>query len=351
MFSNPTTPLSTMNEGIVTSVDAIRLVANITTTTGQKLVGVPWMMPTGGSTRGSDTCTPHMGDRVVIDSGLGHPMIIGYLPKMQTSESAFPPVISSGSTVVDTGNYTTAQSGNSVPNQNKPQDMVSGDRVIGSFGGGLLAILRGGSLLMKSSSLASIFISKMDDLVKIVSRNFVHFSDVCTDVMRNIGGRVFRYTGYANNFRDSTLENYSLNFYYGDTALAEIAKSSATSSGAATNTIVYKEQVLSSGTETFHRTLDLTAGEQVVVTAGGTHTSISQTGTQVVIDYNGQNTVTVSNDTITLNFNNQQTVVVNGDSITLHHNSGAQTQLTSDGVFNTFSGHFANITSGGVQLG
>jgi hypothetical protein len=367
MFSNPATPLATMNEGLVTSVDSVRLVANVTTTTGQRLVGVPWLMTTGGSTRGSDTATPHMGDRVVIDSGLGHPMIIGYLPKMQTSESAYPPSIASG-TSIDTGNYTTAQAGNSVPNQNKPTDMVVGDRVLGSFGGGIVAILRGGSLLFKSSSLASIFVSKMDDLVKIVSRNFIHFSDVCSDVMRNIGGRVFRYTGYANDFTDATTENYSLNFYYGDTVMAEAVKSSATGSGGAANTILYKEQLLNAGVETFHRTLDMVGDKEEVITVGGITTTISQTGSQIVLNYdnkqivtinadlielnfNNQQTVTVTANNIELNYNNQQTVNLTGSDITLTHSSGAETQLTSSGVFNTFGGHFANVTAAGVQLG
>jgi hypothetical protein len=351
MFGNPAKIDPSKLEGTVTAVDTDRLVANVTTLTGQKLIGVPWLIPTGGSTRGSDSCTPHMGDRVYIDSGLGHPVIIGSLPKWQTGDNSFPLSIDSGTSLVDTGNFTTATSGNAVPNQNKPQDMLQGDRVLGSFGGGMIAILRGGSLLLKSSSLASIFVSKLDDVVKIVSRNWIHFSDVATDVMKNIGGRIYRYTGYTNDFTNSKEENYQLNLYYGDTALAEVAKSGTVSSPPATNTIIFKEQIEGTSNELYHRTLDLTGNVEILITGAGGTTRIVQQGALLTLSCNDQNTITIDPNQIKAQINGGNQVTLTSNEINLQHTSGAQTQLTSSGAMTTFGGHFCNVTAGGVQLG
>lgn len=349
MFGNPQKPVSSLNEGIVTAVDTERMSANVTTLTGQRLTGVQWAIPIGGSTRGSDSCTPHMGDRVVIDSGLGHPMITMSLPKWQTSDNAFPLSIDSGQALIDTGNFTTAGSGNAVPNQSKPQDMLQGDRVLGSYGGGLMAILRGGSVLMKSSALASILVSKLDDTIKMVSRNFTHFTDVCTDVVRNVSGRVYRYVGYTNDFSNSADENYQLNFYYGDTALAEAVKSG--SSGSATaNTTIFKEQI-SGDNELYHRTLDITGNVEILLTGSAGTSRIVQQGQLITISVNDKNTITIDPNQIQALIDGGNQITLTSSSINVQHSGGAQTQLTSSGITNTFSGHFMNVTSAGVQLG
>jgi hypothetical protein len=345
MFNNPSKIDSTYDEGTVSEVDPIRFFCKVKTIRGQNLNQVQWLQNSGGSNRGGDRATPTMGDRVMLNNALGYPVIIGYLPKLQTSDNAFPVNIDTGEQAADTGNFSSAGV-NAINDQNKAGDMAVGDRIIASNGGGMLAVLRGGSLLLRSSRLAEIFISKWDDVVRIVSRNFEHFTDVSSDIVKNIKGRVYRYTGYAATDSAARSETYMYNLYYGDTALAEAVKTDYQNitTAPAASTIIFKEEVPAM----MYRTVDGVSGEVFQVVG---QTTIHQTATAVTVDFGGNHIATWDGSQITLSYENAQIVTLTGSVIDLKHSSGAEVLLDNTGVSSTFNGHYIKVTSGGVQMG
>lgn len=353
MFRNPVKPSPLVDEGTVVQVDSQRSVCKVQTLSGQNLDGVPWLMPVGGASRGGDRVTPHLGDRVHLSYGLGYPIITGCLPRLQTADNTFPLSIDSGQQLVDTGNYT-ADGVYSVADQHKPKDILNGDRVIASVGGGMIAILRAGSVLLRSSRLSEIFISKWDDLVRVMSRNWEHFTDISTDIIKNFRGRIYRYTGYASSFSNSTTENYQYQLYYGDTALAEAVKSAYQNppgSLPATNNIIFKEQIAGSSGELMHRTLDLSGDEEVyITTGGGVFMRIKTSGSQATISYGDQNTITVNGTEIDIKHQSgaEWTMDANGIRSTF---AGGEINQSSSSISTTFSGHFVTVDSGGVHLG
>jgi hypothetical protein len=354
VFRNPIKPSNKKDEGDVIQVDPIRGVCKVKTLSGQNLDGVLWGLPIGGASRAGDRVTPTLGDRVVVSYELGYAVIEYCLPRLQTSDNTFPLSIDTGAQIVDTGNYT-ADGVTSIGDQNKPKDMLSGDRILASIGGAMIGLLRGGSLLLRSSRLSEIFLSKWDDLVRIVSRNFEHFTDVSTDITKNFRGRIYRYIGYTNTFANSTIENYQYQQYYGDTAAAEYIKSNyqnaSVGSVPAINTIIFKEQVAnSSGTEVMHRTLDLTGNQEILVTGGGALTRIVQTGAQITLSFNDQNTVTINTSEIDLKHNSGAEVTCDANGVRGIFGSG-ELNLSSSGSKLSFGSHFVNVDSGGVHLG
>lgn len=199
MFSNPIKTSNLVDEGTVVQVDPIRCFCKVKTLNGQTLHSVQWLLPSGGSTRGSDRITPLVGDRVMINTGLGYPVIMGFFPRVQTADGATPLKIDAGEALVDMGSYS-PEGSTTWGDQNKPKDFVHGDRIISSIGGGILGILRGGSLLLRASRGSEILLSKFHTLVRIASRNWEHFTDVSSDVVKNFKGKVYRYVGYAPTF-------------------------------------------------------------------------------------------------------------------------------------------------------
>lgn len=354
---NTSSPVDkSFEEGSVTEIDSIRKVCKVKTLRGQNLTGVKWLLGSGGGSRSGDHKSPILGDAVMITFGLGYPLITGYLPKPLETINTFPLSIDTGEILVDTGNY--SDSGrNVIGDANCPKDTLVGDRVFTSTGGGILALLRGGSILLKSTSLAQIFISKFDDLVRIVGRNLEIFTDVSSQVIKNIGGRVYSYTGYAINSNDAKVENYSFHQYAGDTALAEGVKTDYqnVTTLPTQNNIIYKEQVSTGNgggaTETLHRTLALDGTHDLVITGGGNFTRIKSTNGQVQITFNDINVITVNSSTISLSKGGVPISVVLTDSSIVSTFNGAVHTLDSNGVFSTFSGHYCNVTAAGVQLG
>lgn len=356
MFNNPVKPDSRQDEGTVMQIDLRRQACKVVTLNGQKLDNVQWLQPYGGNDRHGDRITPRMGDRVMLSYGLGYPIIVGFLPRLQSGTGSFPLNIDGGQDPVDTGNYAPGTPG-LTGDASKPQDMLLGDRVIGSQGGGMIGLLRAGSVLLRSSRASEIFLSRLGDLVRVVSRNFEHFTDASTEVVRNYKGRIYKYVGFSNLFSKAKVEDYQYHQYYGDTAIAEAVKSSYSSysgSPPEATAVIFKEQVtgaLKEGSgEVMRRTLDLAGTEEVVVTNGESFTRMRST-----------------NGVITLGFGDQHTILIDKDKIKIHHAGGGDItmtssgivstfgngniQMTSSGINSTFSGHFCNITGSGVSLG
>lgn len=351
MFNNPVIPSKLIDEGTVMQVDPLRSVCKVITSMGQRFDQVRFSLPAGGSSRGGDRVTPVFGDRVKLDYSLGYPVISGFLPKTQLADNTFPVSIDSGAQLIDTGNF--ASDGvNAIDDQNKPKDILAGDRVISATGGGVLAVLRSGSIIVRSSKLSEIYLSKWGDLVRIVSRNWEHFTDVCSDVVRNIHGSVYRYIGYANSFDAAKSESYQYHEYYGNVAMAEATKTNyktTVPAGGAPSGVIYKQQITGSGQ--MYRTLSLDGSQEVWISSGGTFTRMNSDGSQLKLSFGDSHTVTIDTNHIFLDFGGAQTVEISGDKIEFIHSGGAKTTIDSTGSKTTFSGHFCNVTAGGVQLG
>lgn len=349
MFMNTTKPDRSADEGIVAQIDPIRKLCRVKTLSGQNLNSVRWTETCGGSGRAGDRSTPNVGDHVYLDYRLGYPIVAGYLPKVQSSENAFPLVIDSGSFEADTGNFSSGGQA-TWADQNKPKEMLDGDRVIATDGGAMLALLRYGTAIVKASPLAQVIVSKIDDTVRIVSRNFEHYTDVGSDVIRNIGGRVYRYISYTNNFGSSRNGSYQYSQFIGDTALAEAVKDDyLLSSSAAATTVIFKEQV-KQGSHIVERSLTLDGTETVSISDGATHTTRTSTAGQMVLDFNAQNKITVNNDLIKLERSDGATVTMTPDGITMVYQNGT-INMHDAGVDTLFGSHYVKVNNGGVQLG
>lgn len=391
LFSNPAPSDDSLLEGIVTGVDAIRFVCQVKTVHGQPMTGVTWLLPTGGSGRSGNHILPKLNDRVVISTGLGYPIIIGFLPS-PTDRETFPVPIDNNNKTLDTGNYLYSYEVNAT-NAEKPQDLHIGDHVTTSEGGGLVGTLRGGSFLAKASRLAQIFVTKYDDLVRIVGRNFEVFSDCCMDVTASVRGAVYRYIGYGTGLSDARQDTYTYEEFYGNTAASEALKGAyvqATSdavpvhngivrkyhAGAMTETLADGGELIrtTSGIIMKHNTsmYQITADGSSIVTVTGPSIVITQTGgstvtvdaSQIKAERSGGSSVTITDSSIvatkgasTATIQDANTTIVNGsstmtvasDSITAVN--GGATLTVKDGQSSLMvGGHGVQVSSGGVSF-
>jgi hypothetical protein len=328
MFNNPTTPRYSLEEGTVIQIDHIRFLCKVRTTRGQILDAVTWVIPVGGSNRSGDRLLPMMGDRVLVEFGLGYPIIMGFLPRLQTQDGVNPISIVDDDSPPDTGNYS-PEGGSVWADQNKPANLTTGDRIISSIGGNMLALLRSGLTIIRGSRSAEIVLSPLFSLVRVVSRNWEHFTDASTDVIKNYKNKVYRYVGYARTFLNAKIEAYNLHFYYGDVKAAETIKANYNnySGNPASDNTIYKEQITgplaSSGTgELMRRILDIDGSEEVNITNGNQFAK-----------------VTTKNDQLVLNWNNQCSITVKESEVHLIHKDGADILMNSSGIVNTFNAH------------
>lgn len=351
LFSNPVRPDSSIEEGTVLQVDSVRSTCKVKTIQGQILLDTQWLLPSGGSGRGSDRITPSLGDRVMLNYGLGYPVIIGFLPRLQSSGEAFPLPIGDGNPPIDDGTFA-SELGTS-GDKNKSKDFIAGDRVISSPGGSLLALLRGGAALLRAGKSAEIFLSNFNSLVRIVSRNWSHFTDVSSDYIRNFQGRIYRYVGYSKVFSESKNEDYKLHFYYGDVKAAEAVKTHAdTFSGSiSTDALIYKEQVTRTTPplEFMKRTLTDTGEQELVIKNDSHFTRITNTAEQVTVTWNDQNIIVINEAQISVTHKDGATLVLNDTSITGTLGAGV-IQISDGSTVLTNHSHSVTITSGGVDI-
>ena len=360
-------------------VDAIREVCRVVTMKGQKLDSVYWLRPYGGNERQGDFYTPRVGDRAVIEYGLGYPVIVGYLPRPQTGDQSFPLDLDSGQRLVDTGTYASSM-GFLTSNASKPKDSLLGDRLITSQGGGLMGVLRAGSTILRSSKAAEIFTSRLKDLVRIVSRNFEHFTDLSTNVYKNIRGRVYRYYGLSRTYGKTKDGVFNYRQYHGDVELAEAIKDDYVTLPDTLpdyipmgeddgGPIIFKEQVADDdGTELMHRTVSILGQEDTRVTNGLGFSHSLLTSKQLYLSFNDQNeiiltdpkieviqrmghTITLTDGAIVVDHASGGMATLNGSTVELTYPGGASVKLDGSGVYSTYNGHFCNVTGSGVQLG
>lgn len=375
MFNNPIRPTNDVEEATVTEVDLNGKLCKVKTSSGKNLKGISFIYPMGGANRGGIRGTPTLGDRVLIDSRLGFPCIAAYLPRLQGVDNTFPIAIDTGEELVETGSFSPA-GGEVILDMNSPSDAVVGDQLISSVGGGVIAMLRGGSILLRSSRLAEIFISKWDDVVRVTARNFELFTDLSSETIKNMGGSLYRYAGYAQKFADTKIENYLFNQYWGNVVQGLSSQANYINDTAlAPDDRIYKEQIVDAagGNELMYREIHLTGEVDVKVsTPGGTTSQIKQTNNstlittttgggqpftkmyqtpaQVTVSFNDTNIVTINTSEIQMSFGGNPTLTMDANGIRAIF-GGAEINMSSSGIACTYSGHFMNVTSSGVQTG
>lgn len=341
MFNLPTPVDPSIEEGTVVQVDPIRAICKVKTMRGQILHHVTWVTPIGGSNRGADRFCPHMGDRVILSYGLGYPLILGSFSKLQLEEGSSPLVIHTGEQTPSTGNY--SPEGNLVHgDQNKPRDMIHGDRLLSSIGGAFLGLLRLGTVVIRSSRVSEILLSKLQRLVRIVSSNWEHFTDMSSDVIRNFKGSAYRYSGYSKSLDQAKNEDYQLHFYYGNVATGELVKTTYnTISGAAVSPastpILYKQQVTQriSGvvTEKMRYTTNDVGEEETWISDGNQFVRVVKTAGQ-----------------ISLRWNDETYLTIDSTKIQAHHKDGANIVMNSSGIVSTFQSGTVNMSSGSIEV-
>lgn len=354
MFSNSHTPNPSFDEGTVTQVDVRRGFCKVKAVSGRNIEAVKWGKSSGGSSRSGIRDNPVVGDYVAITYGLGYPLIFTFLDKVQSStEEVFPLNIVSSQATPDTGNYSQS-SDLAVGDANKPSDLTSGDKIISSEGGGILAALRSGSVLFRSSKTCQLFLSKLGDVGKLITRNWEHYTDVSTDIVRNFQGRVYRYLGYSNDFLQAKVEDYRYHQYLGDVSVAEAVKAnylSPPSTIPGKGPLLFKEQITdSSGQELMRRTLSETGDEERYITGGGQFTRAQASSSQVIISYGDKNTFTINDPVIKLEREDGAVFVMDASGIRATFKEG-EINMSSSSVSTTFGGHYLTVSASGVQMG
>lgn len=118
-----------------------------------------------------------------------------------------------------------------------PRDMFAGDKVFTGERGSLFGMLKSGTFIAKASGLAQLLISRMDDLLRIVSRNYEMFSDAMTHYSVNLSGRVYTYQSHFKNQSSSRADSPDYYEVFGDVAAGDIAKEKYLEDGLSLNPV------------------------------------------------------------------------------------------------------------------
>lgn len=410
ILNNPIPPSPYILEGTVYEVDLKRWVCKCKTNGGQVMKSVPWSAASGGAGRSGVVTSPRVGDRVYISTHTGAPVIIGFksiIYEQYLGESNHivdgPVDIDS----VDTGNLSFMSDPTLRVNQALPPDAVVGDHLLSTEGGSLVGALRGGSVVLKASPLAQVYLTKLDDLYRVMSRNQEHFSDAHTDVVANRDNRPYRFLGYADTVKDVRQDRYNYFELYGDTAAAEAFKGkyrvvepsavpenedilrvsqvssfnvsgddgyedayeplyrselfkdgslievSRTADGANESTVTLDHlqhiaQVHDDQEDSFRSE---TAGLiQDRVNGSNGYSNISQSGDEIELDWDGKATITENSSGITIDWKGQGTVTITDSGITCDWNGSSKTVLTSSSATVESNGHKMIVSASGIAM-
>lgn len=243
MFKQPQTR-ATFDEGAVTTVDALHFICTVKTLDGKFITGVRWLLPIGGG-----DLTPSVGDAVIVSRQFGYPLILGRKPNFNP-----PGTIPSADTGVGGAFITNADSANLGGSQVQP-DKLTGllqRDLIWRRGQSFFGMFRTGSFIVKVHSLAQILISKLDQSVRIVARNYERFSDWGDEIVTNYFGRTYRFLGFNRSTEASQAQDYEYYEIMGDTVAGEAVKGQPFSTSLdpklpANGNVIVKEVLLGAG--------------------------------------------------------------------------------------------------------
>lgn len=326
-------------------------------------------VPLGESTvsRGGFRKTYSKGDKVLLYFGLGYPIIMGCIPRPQVSTQATPLTLADGTEPPATGS--TLHAGAVKMDSTSPAGFSQGDQVMTSQGGAALGVLRGGSVLLRGGRNSELLLSKLRGLGRLFTSNWEHFSDTHSDVLKNLGGKLYRYTGYAKTYPETKIEDYKLHFYYANVDTAEAVKTAyqfPVPSGEPTP-LLYKEQVTATGGDIkMHRTFNDSGEVEVWITNGTHFTRVTSTAETLTFAWNDETYITIDGTQIIAHHKDGSEVFINSSVIQANHKDGGQLVMDSGSIVATKgsgkltitpsssklenSGHSVTVTGGGVSI-
>jgi hypothetical protein len=177
----------------------------------------------GGTFKGVPRMTQEPGDKsvlpndatVVIDFGLGVPLIVGVVPKNATKQvtEAVPNVAPDMGGLGQTGEDST-YSGGYYRSPQDPVNMYSGDWCRASADGNFIAALRGKLNRIFGSNRAQIIVSGLHNLVRTVCENYEYFSSFGDLTIYNQNGRCnLKFVGAADQLNESGGQEQNWTFH------------------------------------------------------------------------------------------------------------------------------------------
>ena len=228
MFTNQPTPggESLFVEATVKTVDLRRSVCKCQTNRKKDLHDVRWGYELGQHSERGSNSHPVPEERVLLVNVMGGYYILMSLGSPQLQDSTIRSSIGQGrgtSRFHEEFNY--SQGEDSFRREGAtPRDMFAGDKVFTGERGSLFGMLKSGTFIAKASGLAQLLISRMDDLLRIVSRNYEMFSDAMTHYSVNLSGRVYTYQSHFKNQSSSRADSPDYYEVFGDVAAGDVAK-------------------------------------------------------------------------------------------------------------------------------
>ena len=118
--------------------------------------------------------------------------ILGYIPvtSSDNNTSVGPALGKQGVTPDELANFSTAQSDSVSGDQSMPADQRPGDWSRTSHGGGMISLMRSGTVIAKASPTSLFMLSPFDDVGRLVTRNWEHYTDVDSTRKISSGGAV-----------------------------------------------------------------------------------------------------------------------------------------------------------------
>ena len=358
ILAQPTPTNLGFEEGVVVSVNISTYTAQVRTLSGRKLTTATWITPLNTEGREADIYSPVVGSNVLVYLRLGRPLILGCVPTAALYSTAGTHSITQTQT---TPNYYPGVSGVPSPLTHKPgvpTDYLRGDRVFTTKGGALFGLLFG-TIVVKVSWMAQIVLSKFDDVIKIISRNYEKITDASTEVDVNFRGRTYNFFGSSLTRAAQVNSQYGYYKVIGDTVAGSTLQEgsygqAATAVGAATN-IIYKEvtQTYASGSPVVMSTVtyDGTTGTYYRQISGPTVGGVTLTLTHTnnswsVVLSSPAAQITLSPSSVYAAFGSG-TLTMNSSEIQAAFGSSTLT-LNSSTAQLASNGHSITVTSAGV---
>jgi hypothetical protein len=268
-------------------------------------------------------------------------LILGFLPRLGLPTTDMTNVTGQPLTV-DAGNNSNLKNGY-VVNPDKPSDFTPGDQVWTNEGGVVFGLLANGTILAKASALAQILISKYDDLVRVMARNWERFSDVGQQTVVNVKGRMYEYLGWDRSLDRSKVGLYELQDVIGDVVAGETLKGEPNASTAlpAADTRVRKYWLTDTAGNVRMVELLYEDGKLDLLVRDATGTpntrEVQQTDKYEVTNTSaaGYSRITVDGTKIFLDRNGASTAVVDDNQVQLVHGGATHTVDSAGFVLNS----------------
>lgn len=210
MFGQSKPSTSNTNEATVVAVDVNRGVCKCLTRDRRPISNVRWISPSS-----NDISIPSEGDEVIVEQRNGGFYITGYLPVAVVGDIPMPSVKNATSATPDIADYSSMKSNGIKGDKKNPQDVRPGDRLLTNKMGALMGILRSGTAIIKSSSMAQIMVTKFGDLVRVVSRNYELFTDMDATYKVSTRGKLYSIYELYRSQADSRNERATVKRFEG----------------------------------------------------------------------------------------------------------------------------------------